>query len=85
MTTVMIDNYDSFTYNVVQFLAKLGADVKVFRNDKVTVSEIKQLNPKNIVISPGPGSPKEAGISMAVIKVSLASVGSFAHLARRKM
>eukprot|EP00472_Partenskyella_glossopodia_P007221 CAMPEP_0197525790 /NCGR_PEP_ID=MMETSP1318-20131121/14488_1 /TAXON_ID=552666 /ORGANISM="Partenskyella glossopodia, Strain RCC365" /LENGTH=190 /DNA_ID=CAMNT_0043079539 /DNA_START=12 /DNA_END=584 /DNA_ORIENTATION=- len=68
MTTVMVDNYDSFTYNVYQYLCELGADVYVARNDKITVEEIKKMNPKNIVISPGPGSPKDAGVSMDVIK-----------------
>ena len=53
MTTVMVDNYDSFTYNVYQYLCELGADVYVARNDKITVEEIKKMNPKNIVISPG--------------------------------
>jgi len=69
MTTVMIDNYDSFTYNVYQYLCELGAKVHVARNDKITVDEVKKLNPINIVISPGPGSPKDAGVSMGVIKV----------------
>ncbi len=65
---IMIDNYDSFTYNVVQYLAELGADVQVYRNDAVTVEAIAAKNPKHIVISPGPCTPNEAGISMAVIK-----------------
>lgn len=64
----MIDNYDSFTYNLVQYLGELGEDLKVFRNDQITIAEIEKLNPKRIVISPGPGSPKDAGISCAVIK-----------------
>ncbi len=68
MTTVMIDNYDSFTYNIVQYLAELGADVKVVRNDKASVADIAALRPRNIVISPGPGSPKDAGVSMDVIR-----------------
>mmetsp|Transcript_17406 Transcript_17406/g.33039 ORF Transcript_17406/g.33039 Transcript_17406/m.33039 type:complete len:191 (-) Transcript_17406:156-728(-) len=68
MTTVMIDNYDSFTYNVYQYLSELGAKVVVARNDKITVEEIQKINPINIVISPGPGSPKDAGVSMDVIK-----------------
>lgn len=63
----MIDNYDSFTYNVVQYLGELGADVQVHRNDKVTIEEIEALNPAQIVISPGPCTPNEAGISTAVI------------------
>jgi len=65
---VMIDNYDSFTYNVVQYLTELGADVRVFRNDEVTIEEIEALNPERIVISPGPCTPNEAGISMAAIR-----------------
>jgi len=64
----MIDNYDSFTYNVVQYLGELKAEVQVYRNDEITVDEIKQLNPERIVISPGPCTPNEAGVSMEVIK-----------------
>ncbi len=64
----MIDNYDSFTYNLVQYLGELGADIRVFRNDKITIPEIEKLNPARIVISPGPCTPKEAGISVKVIK-----------------
>jgi len=65
---LMIDNYDSFTYNLVQYLGSLNARVKVFRNDKITLSQIKRLKPKKIVISPGPGRPEDAGISCGVIK-----------------
>lgn len=65
---LMIDNYDSFTYNVVQYLGELGADVQVFRNDEITIDEIEQLNPTHLVISPGPCTPNEAGISVAAIK-----------------
>jgi anthranilate synthase/aminodeoxychorismate synthase-like glutamine amidotransferase len=65
---LMIDNYDSFTYNLVQYLGELGADIKVFRNDKITLSGIRKLKPKKIVISPGPGRPEDAGISCDVIK-----------------
>ena len=65
---VMIDNYDSFTYNVVQYLGELGADVKVYRNDEITVSELEKLWPDHIVISPGPCTPNEAGISMEAIR-----------------
>ena len=65
---LMIDNYDSFTYNLVQYLGSLREEVKVFRNDKITLSEIKNLGPKKIVISPGPGRPEDAGISCTVIK-----------------
>lgn len=68
MTTVLIDNYDSFTYNLYQYLAEMGADVKVFRNDQVTVAELKALNPDHVVISPGPGTPDDAGISRDVIR-----------------
>jgi anthranilate synthase/aminodeoxychorismate synthase-like glutamine amidotransferase len=65
---VMIDNYDSFTYNLVQYLGELGADVQVFRNDQITVAEIERLAPEKIVISPGPCTPTEAGISCDVIR-----------------
>ncbi len=65
---LMIDNYDSFTYNVVQYLGELGADVQVYRNDKITVDEIKKLSPERIVISPGPCTPNEAGVSIETIK-----------------
>ncbi len=65
---LMIDNYDSFTYNVVQYLGELKADVKVVRNDEITVEEVAALAPERIVISPGPCTPNEAGVSMAVIE-----------------
>jgi anthranilate synthase component 2 len=65
---LMIDNYDSFTYNVVQYLGELKADVKVVRNDELTVEQIRELAPEKIVISPGPCTPNEAGVSLAVIK-----------------
>ncbi len=65
---VMIDNYDSFTYNLVQYFGELGAEVRVFRNDQVTVAEIEALNPDHLVISPGPCSPSEAGISVEAIQ-----------------
>ncbi|HBA55473.1 anthranilate synthase component II [Syntrophorhabdus aromaticivorans] len=65
---LMIDNYDSFTYNLVQYLGELGEEVVVFRNDKTTVDEIEQLSPSRIVISPGPCTPREAGISVDVIR-----------------
>ncbi len=67
MITV-IDNYDSFTYNLVQYLAVLGAEVKVFRNDKISVVEIESMQPMAIVISPGPCTPREAGISVDLVK-----------------
>ncbi|MDP5241028.1 aminodeoxychorismate/anthranilate synthase component II [Uliginosibacterium sp. 31-16] len=65
---LMIDNYDSFTYNIVQYLGELGADVRVFRNDGITIEQIEAMAPERIVISPGPCSPAEAGISVAAIK-----------------
>jgi anthranilate synthase/aminodeoxychorismate synthase-like glutamine amidotransferase len=65
---LLIDNYDSFTYNLVQYLGELGEDVRVYRNDKITVDEIEALNPSRIVISPGPCTPKEAGISVETIR-----------------
>ena len=64
---LMIDNYDSFTYNLVQYLGELGEDLQVFRNDKISIAEIEELNPEKIVISPGPCTPLEAGISNEVI------------------
>ncbi len=64
----MIDNYDSFTYNLVQYLGEMGQELKVFRNDEITIAKIKKLKPKRIVISPGPGSPKDAGVSKEVIR-----------------
>lgn len=67
-TLLVIDNYDSFTYNLVQYLGELGADVRVFRNDEISVEEIARQNPERIMISPGPCTPDEAGISMDVIK-----------------
>ncbi|MDH4569956.1 aminodeoxychorismate/anthranilate synthase component II [Pseudomonas sp. BN414] len=65
---LMIDNYDSFTYNVVQYLGELGADVHVIRNDELSVAEIEALNPERIVVSPGPCTPNEAGVSLEVIR-----------------
>jgi anthranilate synthase component II len=64
---LMIDNYDSFTYNLVQYLGELGAEVKVVRNDQFSVEEIERLRPERIMISPGPCTPNEAGVSLAVI------------------
>ncbi|MCH8093628.1 MAG: aminodeoxychorismate/anthranilate synthase component II [Chloroflexi bacterium] len=64
----VIDNYDSFTYNLVQYLGELGAEVRVFRNDAITVSELDLLSPSHVVISPGPGRPEDAGISIEVIR-----------------
>jgi anthranilate synthase component II len=68
MTVVVIDNYDSFTYNLVQYLGELGADVRVMRNDAVTVGDVAAAKPDRIVISPGPGRPEQAGITMNVIR-----------------
>ena len=65
---LMIDNYDSFTYNLVQYFAELGEDVVVHRNDEITVGQIEKMNPQHIVVSPGPCTPNEAGVSVAVIQ-----------------
>jgi len=65
---LMIDNYDSFTYNIVQYCLELGADLKVIRNDELNIEEIEALNPEKIIISPGPATPNEAGVSLEVIK-----------------
>ena len=64
---LMIDNYDSFTYNLVQYCGELGEEIEVFRNDKIGIAEIEKLHPEMIIISPGPGAPKDAGISISVI------------------
>jgi anthranilate synthase/aminodeoxychorismate synthase-like glutamine amidotransferase len=68
MTTLLIDNYDSFTYNLYQYLAEMGADVVVYRNDAVTLADCVALHPDHVVISPGPGHPHDAGISRDVIR-----------------
>ena len=65
---LMIDNYDSFTYNIVQYCLELGADLKVIRNDELSIEEIEALHPEKIIISPGPATPNEAGVSLDVIK-----------------
>ncbi len=65
---LMIDNYDSFTYNIVQYCLELGADLKVIRNDELSIDEIKVLKPEKIIISPGPATPNEAGVTLDVIK-----------------
>lgn len=65
---LMIDNYDSFTYNIVQYCRELGADLKIIRNDEMSVDELEALSPEKIIISPGPASPDEAGITLDVIK-----------------
>ena len=64
---LMIDNYDSFTYNLVQYLRELGQEIIVHRNDQITVSEIRQLSPEAIVVSPGPCTPNEAGVSLDTV------------------
>ena len=64
---LVIDNYDSFTYNLVQYLGELGAEMRVFRNDKITVGEAVALNPEKVLVSPGPCTPKEAGVSCDII------------------
>lgn len=66
---LVIDNYDSFTYNLVQYLGELGAQLEIYRNDKITIDRIKKMKPAKILISPGPGQPKNAGISEEVIAV----------------
>lgn len=66
---LLIDNYDSFTYNLYQFIGIFNNDIKVVRNDKITIEEIEALDPESIVISPGPKSPLEAGISVEVISI----------------
>jgi anthranilate synthase/aminodeoxychorismate synthase-like glutamine amidotransferase len=71
---LMIDNYDSFTYNLVQYFGELGEEIQVFRNDKITVDDIRTLRPDRIVISPGPCTPKEAGISIPLIQALAGSV-----------
>jgi anthranilate synthase component 2 len=65
---LMIDNYDSFTYNVVQYCRELGADLKIIRNDEMTIDEIKALHPEKIILSPGPATPDDAGVTLEVIK-----------------
>ncbi len=71
---LMIDNYDSFTYNVVQYLGELGAEVQVYRNDAISVAEVKALKPDHLVISPGPCTPNEAGISVELIREFAGSI-----------
>jgi para-aminobenzoate synthetase component 2 len=66
---IVIDNYDSFTYNLVQYLGEMGHDLRVFRNNRITLEEIESLKPSHIVISPGPGAPQDAGISEKVVQV----------------
>ncbi|HQZ02625.1 MAG TPA: aminodeoxychorismate/anthranilate synthase component II [Thauera sp.] len=71
---LMIDNYDSFTYNLVQYFGELGAQVKVFRNDEITLEQIRAMQPDQLVISPGPCTPAEAGVSVAAIKAFAGSL-----------
>ncbi len=71
---LMIDNYDSFTFNIVQYLGQMGEDVRVFRNDKITLDEINKLQPQAIFLSPGPRSPREAGITVEVVRNFYTSV-----------
>ena len=68
MSVLMIDNYDSFTFNIVQYLGELGAEVKTYRNDAITLEQIEALSPSHLMISPGPCTPNEAGISLAAIR-----------------
>jgi anthranilate synthase component 2 len=66
--TLLIDNYDSFTYNIVQYCRELGADLKIIRNDELTVDEIEALRPEKIILSPGPSTPDDAGVLLSVIE-----------------
>ena len=68
MKVIVIDNYDSFTYNLVQYLGELGCDLDVYRNDRITIPELESVNPDHLVISPGPGIPERAGISVSLIR-----------------
>ena len=74
---LMIDNYDSFTYNIVQYCLELGANLKVIRNDELTVEEIKALNPEKIILSPGPATPNEAGVCLEVVEKLQGSIPIF--------
>ena len=65
---LMIDNYDSFTYNLVQYIGSINPNLEVHRNDQITIEEIKNISPEKIIISPGPGKPEDAGLSIEVIK-----------------
>ncbi|MCE5252184.1 aminodeoxychorismate/anthranilate synthase component II [bacterium] len=71
---LMIDNYDSFTYNLVQYMGELGADMKIFRNDRISIETIKKMKPEKLVISPGPCTPTEAGISVESVNVFSGSI-----------
>jgi anthranilate synthase component II len=74
---LMIDNYDSFTYNLVQYLGELGADVQVYRNDQITIAQIREVSPQGIIISPGPCTPDQAGISLDVIQTFAGKIPLF--------
>lgn len=74
---LMLDNYDSFTYNLVQYFGELGADLKVYRNDALSVEQVKAMKPERIVISPGPGRPEAAGISVDIIKKLSPTIPTF--------
>ncbi len=74
---LMIDNYDSFTYNIVQYCRELGADLKVIRNDELTIEEIKALHPEKIILSPGPATPDDAGVTLEVIREFAETVPMF--------
>lgn len=77
MKIVLLDNYDSFTYNLVHYLGELGAEVAIYRNDKITVAELLALKPDGIVISPGPGTPQQSGICLELIKTASGKVPIF--------
>jgi len=79
---LLIDNYDSFTYNVKHYLNELGAEVDIYRNDKITIDEIRQIKPKAIVISPGPCTPNEAGICLNLINELKKNISDFRYLLR---
>ena len=81
MKILVVDNYDSFTYNLVQYLGQLGCSVEVYRNDEIRLSDIQEIAPDRIVISPGPGVPKDAGISLSLVKEFAGKIPvSYTHL-----
>ncbi len=77
MKILLLDNYDSFTYNLLHYIGELGAEVVVYRNDKISVDEVMKIKPNGIVISPGPGAPKESGICLDLIKKASGSIPIF--------
>jgi anthranilate synthase component 2 len=77
MKIVLLDNYDSFTYNLLHYIGELGADVAIYRNDKITTSEVMALAPDAIVISPGPGTPQQSGICLELIKTASGKIPIF--------